>query len=155
MIIILFFILVPSLPVLLSLDYDGLLYTGTPLILSCSLNISFIETSVLIDTQWTINELDILSVNQSRVIQRNIKFANNIFKSSLEFNPLNSVTDNGEIACSFIVSPSTGREYFVNATTRAATNISVNGKEYSDAYLNFNIYLFYSTCIPWCGYCIE
>ncbi|XP_019853876.1 PREDICTED: hemicentin-1-like [Amphimedon queenslandica] len=119
-----------SLPVLLSLDYDGQLYTGTPLILSCFLNISFIETSVLTDTQWTINELDILSVNQSRVIQKDIEFADNVFKSSLEFNPLNSVTDNGEVVCSFTVSPSTGGEYFVNATTRAAFNISVNALAY-------------------------
>lgn len=119
--------IVPSLPVILSQDYKGSLYTGTPLILSCTLNVSFVETPVLVTSQWTKDGIDIVSLNQSRVQQNDTEISENVFVSLLVFYPLNSTTDSGEIVCHFTVHPSPGGEVFIGTTAKGAVNISVNG----------------------------
>ena len=103
-------------------DYYDILYSGTPLALTCSLNLSTIDTTFSVTSKWTHNEEVVL--NTSRVKQCITEIATNVYNATLYFYPLNSTIDDGEYACVFSISSNL---LLSNVTSNASTYLSIEG----------------------------
>ena len=104
-------------------DYSGQLFSGTPLALTCTLNLSAIDTIIGVTSQWT--HKGAMVTNSSRIKQCITIIAPNTFNTTVYFNPLNSTSDDGEYTCTFAI---TSDLLLSNSNTNASIHISVDGK---------------------------
>lgn len=103
-------------------DYYGILYSGTPLALTCSLNLSTIDTTFSVTSEWTHNE-EVVS-NTSRVKECITEIANNVYNATLYFYSLNSTIDDGEYTCTFSIGSNL---LLSNITSNGSTYLSIEG----------------------------
>ena len=114
-----------SLDIRITQDYTGLLYTGTPLTLRCSLNLTAIDTNITVYSQWISTSQNANIQTDSRLTQSLTEISANAYESVLTFNPLDSLVDDGEYICLFTVS--TDDVVTDDRTGNASIQLSVNG----------------------------
>lgn len=114
-----------SLDIRITQDYTGLLYTGTPLTLRCSLNLTAIDTNITVYSQWISTSQNANIQTDSRITQSLTEISANAYESVLTFNPLDSLVDDGEYICLFTVS--TDDVVTDDRTGNASIQLSVNG----------------------------
>ena len=114
-----------SLDIKITQDYTGLLYTGTPLTLTCSLNLTHIDTNITVYSQWMRTNDDTNIQTDFRLTQSLTEISTNQYESVLTFNPLDSLVDGGEYICAFTVS--TDDVVTEDRTGNASIQLSING----------------------------
>ena len=120
-------ILVPPFNVTISQSYYGSLYAGINLTITCNITLSnLVDIPVIVSNEWTRNGNEI---TKTTITEDLVKINNLNHIASLEFFPLNALTDDGEYKCSARVIPSVMDEddymYITNVTNNASTALDV------------------------------
>ena len=102
----------------------GVLYAGTSLTLTCSIQLNpAVDTTVMVTRMWSGPGSQGVS-NSSRVTVSNLlKRSTFLYKTTIEFDPL-SATDSGNYECEATVTPDP-QSQFVNMSTRGSDMHSV------------------------------
>ena len=122
--------LVPPFNVTISKSYYDPLYAGTNLTITCNITLSnLVDIPVIVSSEWTRNGSEI---TETTITEDLVKINNLNYIASLEFFPLNALTDNREYKCSVRVIPSVLDEddymYIINITNNASTALDVLGE---------------------------
>ena len=122
--------LVPPWDVTISQSYYDPLYAGTNLTITCNITLSnLVDIPVIVSNEWTRNRNEITEIT---ITEDLVKINNFNHIASLEFFPLNALTDDGKYKCSVRVIPSVMDEddymYITNVTNNASTALDVLGE---------------------------
>ena len=118
------FFTVPQPTVSITLNRTSVLYAGTPLTLTCFIQLNpAMDTTVMVTRMWRGPGPQTVS-NSSRVTVSNLlKRSALLYKTTIEFDPL-STTDSGNYECEATVTPDP-QSQFVNMSTRGSDVHSV------------------------------
>ena len=107
---------VPQPTVNVTPNHTGVLYVGTPLTLTCSIQLNpAVDTTVMVTRMWRGPGSQTVS-NSSRVTVSNlVKRFNQLYETTVEFAPL-STSDSGDYECEAIAFPSSSLEFVVNSS---------------------------------------
>ena len=119
--------LVPPFNVTISQNYYDPLYAGTNLTITCDITLSnLVDIPVIVSNEWTRNGNEI---TETTITEDLVKINNLNHITSLEFLPLNALTDDGEYKCSVRVILSVMDEndyiYITDVTNNASTALDV------------------------------
>ena len=112
-------------------DLSSPLNSGTVFTLTCIVRlVSEVDTTVIVSTTWSKNEIDInsddrITVDSMAVQDTNITY---IYESDIIFDPLSNMTsggDDGQYTCSALVEDS---DYITGSSNDASQNITVEGQ---------------------------
>lgn len=106
-------------------DYSGQLYTGTPLSLTCRLNLSSVDTNISVYSQWMRAGHGNIKGTSSRLTQSLTEISPNVYDAVLSFNPLDSSADNGEYNC--LITVSTDVVVAKDSSDNASFHLSIHG----------------------------
>ena len=108
---------VPSPLVLISASRSGSLSAGTPLTLTCTTILSqFVDDGEEVNTVWTGPAMTELSSGPQTNITNAVDFTPP-YVSELTISPLNDAVDNGNHSCTVTITPRSGRENALTAST--------------------------------------
>ena len=108
---------VPSPLVMVSASQSGSLSAGTPLTLTCTTTLSqYVNDGEEVNTVWTGPAMTELS-SWPRINITNAVDSTPAYVSELTISPLDAAMDNGTHSCTVTVTPRSGRESFVSAST--------------------------------------
>ena len=119
---------VPQPTVSITLNRTGVLYAGTPLTLTCSIQLNqAVDTTVMVTRTWRGPGSQGVS-NSSRVTMSNIlKRSAFLYETTIQFSPLNTV-DGGNYVCEATVTPDPQSQFVIMSTTGNDTHpITVQG----------------------------
>ena len=119
-----FFLTVPQPTVNITPNRTGDLYAGTPLNLTCSIQLNpAVDTTVMVTRMWRGPGSQEVS-NSSHVTMSNIlKRSAFLYETTIEFDPL-SATDSGNYECEATVTPDP-QSQFVTMSTRGSGTLTV------------------------------
>ena len=108
---------VPQPTVSITPNHTGVLYAGTPLTLTCSIELNpAVDTTVIVTKMWRGPGSQVVS-NSSRVTVSNlVERSAFLYETTIEFVPL-STSNGGDYECEAIAFPGSGLEFVVNSTT--------------------------------------
>ena len=116
---------VPTPSVVLSASRNGTLSAGTPLTLTCTTTLSqLVDDGEEVNIVWTGPDITELS-SGPRINITNAVISTPTYVSELTINPLDAAVDNGGYSCTVTVTPRSGRESFVSASTIASREQTV------------------------------
>ena len=123
------FCIVPPFNVTIYQSYYDSLYAGTNLTIFCDITLSsLVNIPIKVSNEWTRNGSQITEDTIREDLSKII--SNLTYTASLEFYPLNDLTDDGEYRCTVRVSSDEMDEnsYTTNITNNASTSLDVLGK---------------------------
>ena len=118
---------VPPLTVDISTDYNDTLYAGTPLTITCLLDLAAINSvsvPITVTNQWT-RDNNLIATN-ARISESITNVSSTLYKAILRFYPLDNSTDNGEYRCSLYLN--TTSLYIERSFFNATLGINIEGK---------------------------
>ena len=136
------FLTVPQPTVSITPNRTGVLYAGTPLTLTCSIQLNpAVDTTVMVTRMWRGPASQVVS-NSSHVSVSNIlKRSAFIYETTIQFSPLNTV-DGGNYECEATVTPDPQSQFVIMSTAGSDTHpVTVQG-EY--CYIQFEHCYFYT-----------
>ena len=119
---------VPQPTVSITLSHTGVLYAGTPLTLTCSIQLNpAVDTTVMVTRMWRGPGSQVVS-NSSRVTVSNlVERSDNLYETTIEFIPLNT-TDSGTYECEATVTPDPQSQFVIMSTAGSdALYITIQG----------------------------
>ena len=125
----LIFLTVPPPTVSVTLNRTGILYAGTPLTLTCSIQLNpAVDTTVVVARMWSGPGSQTVS-NSSRITVSNlVESSGFVYKTTIEFAPLNT-TDSGNYKCEATVSPDPPSRLIIRSKTgRDSHSVTVQGE---------------------------
>ena len=119
-----FFLTVPQPTVNITPNRTGDLYAGTPLTLTCSIQLNpAVDTTVMVTRMWRGPRSQTISnsshVTVSNLVERPAFF----YETTIQFSPL-STTDSGDYECEATVIPDP-QSQFVNMSTTGSDTLTV------------------------------
>ena len=95
----------------------GILYAGTPLTLTCSIQLNpAVDTTVMVVRMWRGPGSQVVSNSSHVTVSNLVERFNQLYETTVEFAPL-SASDSGDYECEAIAFPSSGLEFVTNSTT--------------------------------------
>ena len=124
------FFTVPQPTVSITPNHTGVLYAGTPLTLTCSIQLNpAVDTTVMVTRMWTGPGSQVVS-NSSRLTVSNIlKRSTFLFETTIQFDPL-TTTDSGNYECEATVTPDPQSQFVLMSTTSSDTHAIIVQGEY-------------------------
>ena len=126
-----FFFAVPSPTVSITPNRTGILYAGTPLTLTCSIQLNpAVDTTVMVTRMWSGPGSQAVS-NSSRVTVSNV-FKRSAFpyETTIEFVPL-TTTDSGNYECEATVTADPQSQFVIMSTAGSDTHsVTVHGEHF-------------------------
>ena len=122
-----FFFTVPQPTV--NINRTGVLYAGTPLTLTCSIQLNpAVNTTVMVTRMWRGPGSQVVS-NSTRVTVSNLlKRSTFYYETTIQFVPLNTA-DGGNYECKATVTPDPQSQFVIMSTTGSDTHsITVHSK---------------------------
>ena len=113
---------VPQPTVSITPNHNGVLYAGTPLTLTCSIQLNpAVDTTVMATRMWRGPGSQVVS-NSSRVTVSNLlKRLTFVYETTIEFDPL-STTDSGTYECEATVTPDPQSQFVIMSTAGSDTH---------------------------------
>ena len=113
---------VPQPTVSITPNHSGVLYAGTPLTLTCSIQLNpAVDTTVMATRMWRGPGSQVVS-NSSRVTVSNLlKRLTFVYETTIEFDPL-STTDSGTYECEATVTPDPQSQFIIMSTAGSDTH---------------------------------
>ena len=113
---------VPQPTVSITPNHSGVLYAGTPLTLTCSIQLNpAVDTTVMATRMWRGPGSQVVS-NSSRVTVSNLlKRLTFVYETTIEFDLL-STTDSGNYECEATVTPDPQSQFVIMSTTGSDTH---------------------------------
>ena len=120
---------VPQPTVSITPNYTGVLHAGTPLTLTCSIQLNpAVDTTVMVTRMWRGPRSQTVS-NSSRVTVSNLfKRPTFIYETTIEFIPV-SISDSGNYECEATVTPDPQSQFVIMSTAGSDTHpVTVQGE---------------------------
>ena len=117
-----FFVTVPPPTISITPNRTGVLYAGTPLTLTCSIQLNpAVDTTVMVDRMWSGSGSQAVS-NGSHVTVSNLVERSAIFyETIIQFVPL-SITNSGDYNCGATVTPDPQSQFIIMSTAASDTH---------------------------------
>ena len=127
---------VPSPMVNISRTNDGILYAGSVLILTCSIELSSL-TNIDIAVSGTWRRSSEQLSNDDRIsISSPTQVGASSYETVLQFNPLSQIQDSGVYTCVVVVAPDPPSEFIEDVTISASESITVQSRPSTLANIN-------------------
>ena len=120
---------VPQPTVNITANRSGVLYAGTPLTLTCSIQLNpAVNTTVMVTRTWSGPGSQAVSNSGHVTVSNVFKRSDNLYETTIEFGPLNT-TDSGNYECEATVAPDPQSEFVIMNTTGSDTHsVTVQGE---------------------------
>ena len=124
-----FFFTVPQPTVNVTSNRTGVLYAGTPLTLTCSIQLNpAVDTTVMVTRTWSGPGSQVISNSSHVTVSDILKKSAFIYTTTIEFDPL-SATDSGDYECEATVTPDPQSQFVITSTMGSGTlTVIVHGK---------------------------
>ena len=119
---------VPQLTVNITPNRTGVLYSGTPLTLTCSIQLNpAVDTPVMVTRMWRGPGSQVVSNSWRVTVSNLLKRSTLLYETTIEFVPLSTI-DSGDYECEATVTPDP-QSQFVNMSTAGsdALYITIQG----------------------------
>ena len=120
---------VPQPTVNITANRTGDLYAGTPLTLTCSIQLNpAVNTTVMVTRTWSGPGSQAVSNSGHVTVSNVFKGSDNLYETTIEFGPL-TTTDSGNYECEATVAPDPQSEFVIMNTTGSDTHsVTVQGE---------------------------
>ena len=119
-----FFLTVPQPTVNITLNRTGVLYAGTPLTLTCSIQLNpAVDTTVMVTRMWREPASQTVSNSSHVTVSNLVERGAFLYETTIQFVPL-STTDSGNYECEATVIPDP-QSQFVNMSTTGNDTLTV------------------------------
>ena len=116
---------VPQPTVSITPNHTGILYAGTPLTLTCSIQLNpAVDTTVMVTRMWRGPGSQVVSNSSHVTVSNLLKRLTFVYETTIEFDLL-STTDSGNYECEATVTPDP-QSQFVTTSTAGSDTHSVN-----------------------------
>ena len=125
----LIFLTVPPPTVSVTFNRTGILYAGTPLTLTCSIQLNpAVDTTVVVTRMWSGPGSQTVSNSSHITVSNLVESSSLIYETTIEFVPL-STTDSGNYKCEATVSPDPPSRLIIRSkTSRDSHSVTVQGE---------------------------
>ena len=118
------FLTVPPPTVSITPNRTGVLYAGTPLTLTCSIQLNpAVDTTVMVTRMWRGPGSQTVSNSSHVTVSNLVERGAFLYETTIQFVPL-STTDSGNYKCEATVTPDP-QSQFVNMSTRGSGTLTV------------------------------
>ena len=108
---------VPQPTVSITPNHTGVLHAGTPLTLTCSIQLNpAVDTTVMVTRMWRGPGSQVVSNSSHVTVSNLVERFNQLYETAIEFAPL-SISDSGDYECEAIAFPGSSLEFVANSTT--------------------------------------
>ena len=116
-----FFLTVPQPTVSTTPNRTGDLYAGTPLTLTCSIQLNpAVDTTVMVTRMWRGPRSQTISNSSHVTVSNLVERGAFLYKTTIQFSPL-STTDSGNYECEATVIPDPPSQFVIMSTTGSDT----------------------------------
>ena len=124
-----FFFAVPSPTVSITPNRTGILYAGTPLTLTCSIQLNpAVDTPVIVTRMWSGPGSQAVSNSSLVTVSNLLEGSAILYKTTIQFVPL-TTTDSGNYECEATVTPDPQSQFVIMNTTGSDTHsVTVHGE---------------------------
>ena len=110
------FLTVPQPTVNITLNRTGDLYGGTPLTLTCSIQLNpAVDTTVMVTRMWRGPRSQVVSDTSRVTVSNVVERSDNLYKTTIEFRSL-STSDGGNYDCEATVTPDPQSQFVIMST---------------------------------------
>ena len=107
---------VPQPTVNITPNRTGVLYAGTPLTLTCSIQLNpAVDTTVMVTRTWSGPGSQAVSISSRVTVSNLVKRSENLYETTIEFGPL-TTTDTGDYECEATVAPDPQSQFVIMST---------------------------------------
>ena len=123
------FLTVPQPTVTITPNRTGVLYAGTPLTLTCSIQLNpAVDTTVVVTRIWS--KPGSQAVSNSRVTVSNlVERSDNLYESTIEFSSLNT-SDGTNYKCEATVTPDPQSQFIMSTAGSGTHSVFVHGEHF-------------------------
>ena len=120
---------VPQPTVSITPNRTGVLYTGTPLTLTCSIQLNpAVDTTVMVTRMWSGPGSQAVSNSSHVTVSNLVERSDNLYETTIEFHPLNT-TDHGNYECEANVTADPQSQFVIMSTAGSDTHsVTVHGE---------------------------
>ena len=120
------FLTVPQPNASITPNHTGVLYTSTPLILTCSIQLNpVVDTTVMVTRMWRGPGSQGISNSSHVTVSKLVGRSTLLYETTIQFVPLSS-TDSGDYECEATVTPDPSQSQFVIMSTTGNDTHAVN-----------------------------
>ena len=113
---------VPQPTVSITPNHSGVLYAGTPLTLTCSIQLNpAVDTTVMATRMWRGPGSQVVSNSSHVTVSNLLKRLTFVYETTIEFDLL-STTDSGNYECEATVTPDPQSQFVIMSTTGSDTH---------------------------------
>ena len=113
---------VPQPTVSITPNHSGVLYAGTPLTLTCSIQLNpAVDTTVMATRMWRGPGSQVVSNSSHVTVSNLLKRLTFVYETTIEFDPL-STTDSDNYECEATVTPDPQSQFVIMSTTGSDTH---------------------------------
>ena len=136
------FLTVPQPTIFITPNRTGVLYAGTPLTLTCSIQLNpAVDSTVMVVRVWRGPGSQVVSSSSHVTVSNLVERSDNLYKTTIQFSPL-STSDGGNYDCEATVTPDPQSQFIIMSTAGSDTHpVTVQG-EY--CYIQFEHCYFYT-----------
>ena len=123
-----FFITVPQPTVSITSNRSGVLYAGTPLTLTCSIQLNpAVDTTVMVTRMWRGPGSQVVSNSSHVTVSNLVSRSAFLYETTIQFVPLNT-TAHGNYVCKAAVIPDPQSQFVIMSTAGSDTHtVTVQG----------------------------
>ena len=125
------FYTVPQPTVNITPNRTGVLYAGTPLTLTCSIQLNpAVNTTVMVNRMWSGPDSQLVSNSSSMTVSSLVQRSAFLHETTIQFVPL-STSDGGNYKCEATVIPDPQSQFVNMSTTGSGTHsVTVHGEHF-------------------------
>ena len=124
-----FFITVSPPTISITSNRTGVLYAGTPLTLTCSIQLNpAVDTTVMVTRMWRGPASQVVSNSSHVTVSNLVERSALLYETTIQFSPLNT-TDSGNYECEATVTPDPQSQFIIMSTRGSDTHtVTVQGE---------------------------
>ena len=124
-----FFITVSPPTISITSNRTGVLYAGTPLTLTCSIQLNpAVDTTVMVTRMWRGPASQVVSNSSHVTLSNLVERSALLYETTIQFSPL-STTDSGNCECEATVIPDPPSQFIIMSTRGSDTHtVTVQGE---------------------------